>query len=77
MANRVTFVPDANAALQVVPQLILPGRLTIVPSPKSCTVNAYCPAATGANVACIAVLKFIVRSHVLAPLQAPLQPTNR
>ena len=79
LAVRVTTVPSAKLASQLLPQLIPAGALVTVPVPEPdlATLSPNCPG-TGANSAPTALAALIVTLHSLAPTisSQPLQTTG-
>jgi hypothetical protein len=77
VAVRVTAVPLANGAVQVVPQLIPVGALVMVPVPAPVLLRVS-EKVWSANVAVTVCAAFMVTVHVVpVPVQPPpLQPVN-
>jgi hypothetical protein len=74
-AVSVTTVPDANDALQVVPQVMPAGEEVTVPPPVPAfvTLRVY---RILVNFAVTVAAAFIVTVHVPVPVHAPLQPVK-
>ena len=72
VAVRVTWVPGANAALQVVPQLMPEGELVTAPFPPTVTDNTGSTTKFAVTVALLSR----VTLHGPDPVQAPDQPVN-
>jgi hypothetical protein len=71
LADKVTFVPGANAAVHAVPQLIPLGSLTIEPDPDPPTTTVR--VGLELNFAVTMLFEESVTLHVAAPLHAPPQ----
>ena len=72
-----TFARARAEGLHVLPHAMPAGTLWMEPSPKSRTVSAYWPAATGANAACTLAFADSAISQACVPVQAPVQPLKR
>jgi hypothetical protein len=75
VAVSVTAVPAANAAEQVVPQLMPAGALVTMPDPAPARLTVSAKDCR-VNVAVTELAAFIVTVHAPVPVHAPLQPVK-
>ena len=73
---RIIVEPGAYEALQVEPQLMPEGELTMVPSPFAICCLSTVSLTGPANTACTAFAWFMVTEQAPLPEQAPVQPVK-